>query len=135
MESIKKYTRVGCAQKGKREGGPCRWGSRQRRGEHPTPERWRRPAMALPPCPGRDALPAVGGLHEETTQLPGFAALCSVTTRLTGWLVAMAGSTAFERQAGWFSGPSRRGWVWGEDPASRAGSQEPAVQAGSAGEN
>ena len=56
------------------------------RGEHPTPERWRRPAMALPPCPGRDALPAVGGLHAETTQLPGFAALCSVTTRLTGWL-------------------------------------------------
>eukprot|EP01047_Picozoa_sp_COSAG01_P017469 COSAG01_NODE_925_length_12707_cov_21.250297_15_plen_89_part_00 len=58
----------------------------RRRGEHPTPERWRRPAMALAPCPGRDALPAVGGLHEETTQLPGLAALCSVTTRLTGWL-------------------------------------------------
>jgi hypothetical protein len=33
------------------------------------------------------------------------------------WLaatVAMAAGTAFERQAGWFSGPSRRGWVWGE---------------------
>jgi hypothetical protein len=39
------------------------------------------------------------------------------------WLaaaVAMAAGGVFKRQAGWFSGPSRRGWVWGEDPASRA---------------
>jgi hypothetical protein len=33
------------------------------------------------------------------------------------WLaaaVAMAAGRAFKRQAGWFSGPSRHGWVWGE---------------------
>ena len=29
------------------------------------------------------------------------------------WL-AVAVAMAAERQAGWFSGPSRRGWVWGE---------------------
>ena len=72
------------------------------RGEHPTPERWRRPAMALAPCPGRDALPAVGGLHADT-QLPGIAALCSVTTSEADWLaapVAMAAGRSNARQAG-----------------------------------
>jgi hypothetical protein len=42
----------------------------RRRGEHSTPEGWRRPAIALSPCSSHDALPTVGRLHAETQQLP-----------------------------------------------------------------